>query len=235
MLGLSNLLVSKGVFTEVHMCFLPKGHTHDDVDQMFGRIHQNIQNRNILTISDLHDACVQAYKPVPVCHHIEDMGLYSQWMLPYLATVRGVSKPRHFHFKRSSSGSVCHWYRQNLNTDEDWFPTNTLEGLQVFPNGIPDLSSIYCVPKKPMDIRSVNDLVTACLHKLTTVQVAWWKELANEFEEQDLAACCECKLFRTTMSKNGRSKLDDKETANQKRKVYDDANKQFLVRFNSVF
>ena len=33
--GFAALLIMKGVFREVYMCYLPPSHTHEDVDQLF--------------------------------------------------------------------------------------------------------------------------------------------------------------------------------------------------------
>jgi len=61
MLAISHLLVHTGVFKKVKMCFLPVGHTHNIVDQMFSRFSEAIKFATILTVPELHRVCRQAY------------------------------------------------------------------------------------------------------------------------------------------------------------------------------
>ena len=60
-LGISHLLVEAGVFKKVKICFLPVGHTHNIVDQMFSRFSVHIKWNDILTLQDLVRVCSEAY------------------------------------------------------------------------------------------------------------------------------------------------------------------------------
>jgi len=61
MLAISHLLVHTGVFKKVKMCFLPVGHTHNIVDQMFSRFSEAIKFATIMTVPELHRVCRQSY------------------------------------------------------------------------------------------------------------------------------------------------------------------------------
>ena len=136
-MGLCHLLVKWGVFKKVKLCFLPVGPTHEDVDQMFAKLSDALRVSDIITLSDLHRICEKAYTPRPICTFLEDIGLWSRWMRPFLPPIHGITKPRCFKILRKGH-RVCHWYRQNLQTskrtDPDcWFPSNSV------------YKKIYCV------------------------------------------------------------------------------------------
>jgi hypothetical protein len=61
-LGITHLLVEAGVFKKVKICFLPVGHTHNIVDQMFSRFSVHIKWNDILTLEDLVRICSGAYQ-----------------------------------------------------------------------------------------------------------------------------------------------------------------------------
>jgi hypothetical protein len=49
-------LVWRGVFDTIQVCFLPVGHTHCDVDQIFSRVSTYCKHIDFYTLSDLHCA-----------------------------------------------------------------------------------------------------------------------------------------------------------------------------------
>ena len=55
--GYCAMLVRLGLFEKVVVGFLPKGHTHEDIDQMFSRFSVYNSCHDLYCISDIHDAC----------------------------------------------------------------------------------------------------------------------------------------------------------------------------------
>ena len=45
--GLTQLLVMRKIFDKVKISFLPVGHTHEDIDAVFGRASQNMHKSNV--------------------------------------------------------------------------------------------------------------------------------------------------------------------------------------------
>ena len=148
LLSLTHLLVGKGVFKKIKICFLPVGHTHNIVDQMFSRFSVALKTENIFTVDDLHRACRKGYNAKAckcglmsrwhlkkdklqdvgcecpqvevVFKHIDMMACWSPIILLHIPTnVVGVSKPRCFRVKRDSHGVVRHHYRNQLHTTTD--------------------------------------------------------------------------------------------------------------------
>ena len=58
-------LIKCKIFNKIEISFLPVGHTHEDIDQLFSRISTYIEYRDIITMNDMfehiHNSCI--YKP----------------------------------------------------------------------------------------------------------------------------------------------------------------------------
>ncbi len=59
------MLVARGVVKDVYVSFLPVGHTHEDIDQIFSRTSTHLRSHNAVTISDLADELAVSYTPRP--------------------------------------------------------------------------------------------------------------------------------------------------------------------------
>ena len=54
--GFLHYLVLKGVFDNIYVSFLPVGHTHEDIDQMFSRFAMYLKGNNIFDVDELFAA-----------------------------------------------------------------------------------------------------------------------------------------------------------------------------------
>ena len=66
-------LVAYGVFMEVRASFLPKGHTHEDIDQVFSRTAEALRPVDAITLNDLHTILRGAYTPRPTVSHVSNV------------------------------------------------------------------------------------------------------------------------------------------------------------------
>jgi hypothetical protein len=57
-------LVRAGVFEEIYVSFLPVGHTHEDIDQMFSRFAIVIRYHDTVTLDEMAEVFRQAYVTV---------------------------------------------------------------------------------------------------------------------------------------------------------------------------
>lgn len=115
-LGLSSLLVEEGIFRKVKISFLPKGHTHDDPDQMFSCFHRAYLAHALFGLDDLVEHGKNSFHPTPTFVHLDNMGAWSALMKPHFRTIEGVSKPRVFRIKRDEEGKVRIHYRMQMQT-----------------------------------------------------------------------------------------------------------------------
>lgn len=59
------LLVATGVFKEVQVSFLPVGHTHEDIDQVFSRVAHRLRISEAHTMPELHRQMENSFTPKP--------------------------------------------------------------------------------------------------------------------------------------------------------------------------
>ena len=98
------VLVAAGLFERAYMCFLPVGHTHEDIDQLFSRISIRLRKNDAWDRKHLAWQIRQSYttregrKPVVV--HWDTLANISGWLHKHCEAVDGVTEFRHFRFKR---------------------------------------------------------------------------------------------------------------------------------------
>ena len=147
-LGIAHLLVQLGVFKSVNLCFLPVGHTHNIVDQVFSRFSIALSKVDVFTVEELHRVCRDAYKSTACScgkrweiladklkehdrrcdctkvfvhfEHLDEMACWGPVLRQFLASgVVGISKPRYYRVQRDVKGVVRHHYRQQLQKNSD--------------------------------------------------------------------------------------------------------------------
>jgi hypothetical protein len=65
------MLAVNGVFCEVQADYLPKGHTHEDVDQLFSRTGAAVSKAKVTTLTELHQVLENSFTPKPIVKHLE--------------------------------------------------------------------------------------------------------------------------------------------------------------------
>lgn len=58
-----SLLTARDIFEEVHLGFLMVGHTHEDVDAMFGHFSETLMHNPTWTLPDLMSLLMKARSP----------------------------------------------------------------------------------------------------------------------------------------------------------------------------
>ena len=106
-------LVSLEVFAEIHVSFLPVGHTHEDIDQCFSCLSKRLRTNSAITLQDLHHELTQAYTPRPfVAHMIRVINLSTLFEnSKCLQKVPSFSHFRYFRFSRASGETRSQYER----------------------------------------------------------------------------------------------------------------------------
>ena len=216
------MLVRLGVFEKIKLSFLPKGHTHNDVDQMFGCLADVLRYKDIYTLDDIHTACASAYGGNLKFIHLDQMASISTWLDPFLPKgMTGYTKrPRCFVFRKDAEGVVRHKYRLQLQTTCkgplacNWMPHN--DPGYVLLKKVPDTASICRVPFKPVDVDSLRKTAKAIAAYCSEVQKKWWQDLLNRFALEDSVSCPTCVSIRQTQKDNARCHTDSKDLARDK-------------------
>ena len=103
-----SLLVYKGIFREVYINFLIMGHTHEDIDVMFGRWSERLKTNNYLTVPRLMKSFMECEAHPVIPHFIEEVPDFKRFVDGYLGSggdfLSGHSKSQQFKFYMDSSG-----------------------------------------------------------------------------------------------------------------------------------
>ena len=182
--GYVEMLVSLGVFEEVQVSFLPKGHTHEDIDQIFSCTARALRPVNAVTLDDLHCLIRTAYTPRPTVTHLSNVANMREALKKgscLLPTEKlAFTQYRYFVFaRRLENGS-------SLDPSSEWFLTTcSVKGKvtdnfaplrgdnqksnrnQGFLRHPPDLSAVPATETKALGI-SVKDEVTKRINALET-------------------------------------------------------------------
>ena len=103
------LLLLFGVFERIFVNFLPVGHTHEDVDQIFSRISVYLRRHNALSLSQLH-ACLKKsvlkYNKRPIVGHWYGVMNISAYLKKYEQTADWTSDITLYYTFRIIRGTI---------------------------------------------------------------------------------------------------------------------------------
>jgi hypothetical protein len=110
------LLVHLGIFKRIIIGYLPVGHTHEDIDQLFSRIAVYLRNHNAYSIESFHRCIRASYHGKHLCGetvytvHWKTVANISGWLKPYVPTSKwaGLMSFRHFKIVVGDDNQV--WY-----------------------------------------------------------------------------------------------------------------------------
>jgi hypothetical protein len=123
MLGWLGYLVLTGRFRNIVLSFLPVGHTHEDIDQVFSRLSVYLSCHNALNMSQLHEAIRQSYQTKQgiraTCSTWDRVTNFSEWIDPYLNSYTGISRWRQFRIYKQD-GVVRVQARKHTSMKEEW-------------------------------------------------------------------------------------------------------------------
>ena len=114
----AHMLVDMGLFQEVEINFLPVGHTHCDIDQLFSRINVHLYGSNCWNFDDLLRKAAKASKMVKHCFRLYGFANFKNHFLARRLIVAGnafggFTKHRKFRFLRrevlDEQGQVSSW------------------------------------------------------------------------------------------------------------------------------
>ena len=131
------------------MGFLPVGHTHEDIDQLFSCVSRYLQRHSVLTIpgyrhdafiqvqcicmfvliSDLEVAIHQSFSPEPDVIVLDSVVDAKGWMQELVPALHDHLKAHHFKFERNEVGE-CRMFYKEWSTDAFWLPET---GLALLP------------------------------------------------------------------------------------------------------
>lgn len=146
-------LVSRQVFDDVQVSFLPVGHTHEDIDQSFSVTADRLRHNDAITLEDLHSQLRQTYNSHT---QVSRMACVVNWSglveaEKCLRPVKQFTKFRYFSFSTSthsdshtmeSTAYVPTTCNVKINVTDPWIPLPMSRTHEVssFITNPPDLS-----------------------------------------------------------------------------------------------
>ena len=108
--GYLEVLVAKGVFRKVTIDYLPKGHTHEDIDQLFSVLGNRVKiARRVNTPDHMRSLFAETYNPRPIVNGLKTTtnirALLEPDLLPASRT-SGFTTYHHFLIERNEAGEV---------------------------------------------------------------------------------------------------------------------------------
>eukprot|EP00731_Ephydatia_muelleri_P017858 Em0010g956a len=188
--GVLGYLVLKGIFRKVRLSFLPVGHTHEDIDQMFSRFSSYLNKNDAVTPGELMEALRKSYSPEPDVHVLEQSEVFDfkAWIEPHLEEMHNHVAPKHFIFKLVD-GSLVFKYKY-WATDPKWEPYNS--SIQLFTNtDISPTTLQSLVPNiSALNLSQVVEDIDKLTDYTTEVQVQEWKIFCERMNQQDQLSRC---------------------------------------------
>jgi hypothetical protein len=101
-------LVDHGVFEKIVVSFLPVGHTHEDIDQMFSRIAVRMRVRNAFDMEQMVDVVKHGYTYTltgehPKTEYVQSVVNFKGWVTEHIISqtqLEGISEYYQFRFQR---------------------------------------------------------------------------------------------------------------------------------------
>ena len=103
-------LVQRGVFETIELSFLPVGHTHEDIDQLFSRLAVYLRSHDAIDRTMLYAGIVKAFHQfgqTPICSHLESVACIRSILQPHMLKIgnHGGRAVQHFLFKPHAKGA----------------------------------------------------------------------------------------------------------------------------------
>src|ERR1700737_4804700 len=172
------LFVAKGIFKEVFVSFLIVGHTHDDIDALFGRWSMKLHENFFPTIPLLIKSYMDLDHMPVIPHMIEEVPDFKAFIKPYMLKggdrLVGYTKAQQFRFYIRDDGLPAMQFKL-LCTSPNWGPDDGIliwrqdnDGKCLLPDGDPK-------PCKPDLMRNGPEII-----KDISGFIEYWKELCEE-------------------------------------------------------
>jgi hypothetical protein len=175
-----SLLVPKGIFREVYVNFMLVGHTHDDINALFGRWSMLLRKDNFPTIPLLMKSFMELQSIPTIPHLIEEVldfkGLIARCIAQGDEALEGHTKTQQFKFYVDSSGCPVMKYRI-LCSNPDWLPKEhggiklwreEEEGRTLWPHEEPTPLSVQPMKNLHEILRGISGFMK------------YWEKLSNE-------------------------------------------------------
>ena len=162
--GYLGLLIKLGVFQRITVSFLPVGHTHEDIDQLFSRISVRLHKHDHYSRIGLEKSIRESYKGwggKPIVRHWDTLANMSGFLETYLPK-KGFETCTEYHqfrfFKMQDSQKVVVQSREWSVGEWTWggMPRDQHNFNELFPTVFPPISE-WRNTFPPTNIRPISE------------------------------------------------------------------------------
>jgi len=116
-------LVQRGVFETIELSFLPVGHTHEDIDQLFSRLAVYLRGHDAIDRTMLYEGIRKAFHQfghTPICSHLESVACLRSLLEPHMLEIGNHAgrEVQHFLFKPHRNGASM--FTKSQSYDVPW-------------------------------------------------------------------------------------------------------------------
>jgi hypothetical protein len=229
MLAYCHWLIHNRVFRNVTISFLPVGHTHEDIDQMFSTFRIGMKcNPRVLCVEDFVNGLQQKWysatlqKPSPL--YLFETWDFKLWLDPYICGVKGTSKPHVFSFCMEDD-KVNLYTRDYHSSTSPWMgpyefltlcPTDyplSRVPAQLDPTILKDtFSAISALNNSPQLKQSFQNLVTMFntppADKLLACPFQWVYDFINDHTNMESELDSFNPLYNASLALTGQATLE---------------------------
>ena len=185
-----SLLVHMGVFREVYVNFLLVGHTHEDIDALFGRWSMILKEIDFLTIPLLMKSFMDAESLPVIPHLIEEIPDFKGYIKDYIASreeiLVGHSEGQQFKFYKHDNGWPMMQYKM-LCSDNEWLPS-TNGGIKLWKEdantGLPLLPTGEMKPLAPIPMKNRDEIVKGIAGFIKMWETSCAEDISGEFRRR---------------------------------------------------
>jgi hypothetical protein len=219
-LAFLTLLVKCQKLKNVYWNFLPVGHTHEDIDQMFSCFSRCLMGRSFGGIDEIMKIIEEAYTPKPFVIKITECPGVVGWLKPLSYKFRngqtklvGISNAHAFWIHKAANGDVEASYKI-WRAEDKWLPTQPftlMEADEKVPEGTP-----WLVAPRLVEVDALITSMESVKQRLQPDDYAKSLDHLNTIKDRQAAMCPVCRVIRETEGENARNHKDSKHTAAEK-------------------
>jgi hypothetical protein len=207
-------LVDQGIFEKVQISFLPVGHTHEDVDQMFGCFSRALKLTTVTSLEKLHSVLEGAFSPTPKIFHLTAIGNYRDWIDDPIYQsgdwkLTGIDLPHAFVMTLVDSKVALRY--KLWQAHEVWLPAVPLKVLSYIPTTIPRVLS-----NRIIDVAGIRQTLNISTQRIPQDQMQQLTNTLDSIETRQQLMCRTCKELRKEEIPLKTHKDESKEVTNRK-------------------
>ena len=181
------------MFFQIEISFLPVGHTHIDVDQMFSHISVATEKSGCLTPQDLLRILRRSYtqnqgettqeKAKPQYATITHLYAVREWLLPHIKQIHGLNTLHSFVIKRNKDGYAVLNFKAWCTSQ--WDASNAYEPVVLLDGNLPEGAPDIVKPNyEVVDFNRLRSMVEKCVTNgiFNSVEEREWMAFLEEEE-----------------------------------------------------